>query len=56
MYGSAASPLDDQHTHMLQLNGGALLVATAVAAALALAGRGGGDGGWGRMSPRGAGE
>lgn len=42
MFGSSADPLDDQHAQLLQLNGGALLVAAAAAAALALAGVGAG--------------
>jgi hypothetical protein len=45
LFGSSADPLDDQHDQLLQLNGGALLVAAATAAALALAGRGAADGG-----------
>lgn len=48
-----ASPLHNQHLHLLRLNGGALLAATGAAAALALAGPG--SRARGQLGPRGAG-
>ncbi|KAL4858821.1 hypothetical protein ACK3TF_001211 [Chlorella vulgaris] len=42
VYGAAAEPVDAQHSQMLHLNAGAMLVGAAAAAAVALSGRSGG--------------
>lgn len=42
VYGAAAEPVDAQHSQMLHLNAGAMLVSAAAAAAVALSGRSGG--------------